>query len=211
MNPEKLISALNWRYATKCFDKTKKIDDEIWKKLEKILILSPSSFGLQPYKFLVIQDQELRKKLRPHSWNQSQIEDCSHLVVFLGKKILSEDCIKNYVDLIAKTRNIPVESLAEYQKLMIKNLLNDKKDIVNWAAKQAYIALGNLLTAAAIFGIDTCPMEGMSPEQYDEILGLKHGRYTALCACAFGFRDKDDKYQNLQKVRFSEENLIERK
>lgn len=209
MNSEKLLSALNWRYATKNFDATKKIDEKTWKVLEKTLVLTPSSYGLQPYKFLLIQNSEIRKKLRLYSWNQAQIEDCSHLVVFLGKKILSESYIESYVDLIAKTRDIPTANLDEYKKMMIGNLADGKKDIPTWAAKQAYIALGNLLTSAAILEIDTCPMEGMDLQKYDEILGLEEDKYTTLCACALGFRSADDKYQNLKKVRFDKEKLIE--
>jgi nitroreductase len=209
MNSQKLLDSLSWRYATKHFDPSKKLDEKTWQALEKSLILSPSSYGLQPYKFILVQDQNLRKKLRVHSWNQPQIEDSSHLIVFLGKKTMDENYIENYVNLIAAKREIPVSALNDYKKMMVDNLVDGGKDILNWSGKQAYIALGNLLTSAALLEVDACPMEGMDVEKYDEILGLEESDYTTLCVCALGFRSADDKYQNLKKVRFDEEKLVE--
>ena len=209
MNSQKLIDSLNWRYATKHFDPTKKIDDKTWQVLEQSLILSPSSYGLQPYKFIVVQDQNLRKKLTPHSWNQPQIEESSHLIVFVCRKTMDENYITNYVNLIAKTRGVAASAFDDYKKMMIGDLVNGGKDILNWSGKQAYIALGNLLTSAALLGIDACPMEGIDTKKYDEDLGLINGDYTSLCVCALGFRSVDDKYQNLKKVRFDEAKLVE--
>lgn len=209
MNTHELLEALSWRYATKHFDPDKKIPTNIWKILEKVLILSPSSYGLQPYKFLVVQNHELRKKLTACSWKQPQIEDCSHLVVFLAKKIMTKSYIENYIKLIAETRDISIASLEEYKNMMINSLVNGDKDIPNWAAKQAYVALGNLLTSAALLGIDACPMEGVNSEKYDEILGIGDSNYSAICVCALGFRSAKDKSQNLKKVRFNESHLVE--
>lgn len=203
-----LLSALNWRYATKKFDETKKIDDESFEVLKKSLILSPSSFGLQPYKFVVVENKDLRKKLTPHSWNQLQVEDASHLVVFLGKKSMLKSDIAEFISLIAKTRNVPIESLEVYKNLMTNFVVDSKMDINSWSAKQAYIALGNLMTAAALLKIDTCPMEGIEAQKYDEILQIEEG-YTTLCACALGYRSSEDKYQTLKKVRFDEKKLFE--
>lgn len=209
MNSQKLLDSLSWRYATKHFNPAKKLDEKTWQVLEKSLILSPSSYGLQPYKFILVQDQNLRKKLRAHSWNQPQIEESSHLIVFLCKKTMDEKYIENYVNLIAASRGIAASSLNDYKNMMVGDLVNGGKDIFNWSGKQAYIALGNLLTSAALLEVDACPMEGIDTKKYDEDLGLANDDYTTLCVCALGFRSVDDKYQNLKKVRFDEAKLIE--
>jgi len=209
MSNQNLISQLSWRYATKHFDVNKKISKEVMETLKQTLVLTPSSFGLQPYKFLIIENLEVRKKLTPHSWNQTQIEECSHLVIFLAKKTIDEKYIDEFLSLTAKTRAISLESLQEYRLMMIANLINAKKDILNWASKQGYLALGNLLTSAALLKIDTCPMEGIEAEKYDEILKIDNSKYTTLCACALGFRSENDKYQNLAKVRFDQKIIIE--
>ena len=210
MNNSNILSAFNWRYATKHFDSSKKISTENLEILEKSLILSPSSFGLQPYKFLFVQNQEIRKKLTPHSWNQAQVEECSHLVVFLGRKKMDENYIDKFIGLTASERGISVEMLKDYKAMMMANLVGENaRDVPNWAAKQAYIALGNLMTTAALINVDTCPMEGIDTAKYDEILNLQNSDYTTLCVCALGFRSLDDKYQNLKKVRFAKSDLIE--
>lgn len=208
MQQTELLAALNWRYATKHFDQSKKIDQNTLETLKKALILSPSSFGLQPYKFIIVSDVETRKKLTAASWNQAQISECSHLVVFVGKKTIDQKYIEDFIKLTADTRHIPVETLEDYKNMMIGGLINNKdKNILAWAGEQAYIALGNLLTSAASLKIDACPMEGIDIEQYNKILEIdsEHG---TLCVCALGYRSHDDKYQNLAKVRFEEEKLI---
>lgn len=202
-----LLNALNWRYATKHFDVNKKIDSYMFEALKKSLILSASSFGLQPYKFLILENRELRKKLTPHSWNQPQIEEASHLVVFLGKKTITHHDIEEFIELTAKIREISLETLKDYKNMMIQTLIHSNKNILAWAGEQTYIALGGLLTSAALLKIDACPMEGFDAAKYDEILEVTKD-YTTLCVCALGFRAEHDKYQNFKKVRFSEEKLI---
>ena len=207
---QKIIDAMNWRYATKIFDFNKKINRDDWETLEKSMIMSPSSFGLQPYQFLLVENTETKKLLTPHSWNQPQIEQCSHLIVFTALKNIDEEYIDNFIKLTSKTRSIPESSLAEYKKMMIDNLISSHKDIFDWATKQSYIALGNLMTTASLLDIDSCPIEGINPEKYDEVLGISNSKYATICACALGFRSVEDKYQNLKKVRFEHDFLLKK-
>jgi nitroreductase len=206
-----LTQQLKWRYATKKFDATKRIDPITWAALEEALVLSPSSYGLQPWKFVVVTDPALKAKLRPVSWNQAQVEDCSHHVVFLVKKDLGLPEIERFVDRIAEVRGVTRESLEMYRGFMVGDLAEGprSKVINEWAARQVYIALGNFMTAAAMLGVDTCPMEGLDPAKYDEILGLEGSGWATLCACPAGYRAADDKYATLAKVRFKAEDLIE--
>ncbi len=206
-----LTQQLKWRYATKKFDATKRIDPPTWAALEESLVLSPSSFGLQPWKFLVITDPALKAKLRPVSWNQAQIEDCSHLVVLLARKDLGLPEIERFVDRIAEVRGVTRDSLEGYRGFMVSALVEGPgaKRINEWAARQVYIALGTFMTSAAMLGVDTCPMEGLDSAKYDEILGLEGSGWATLCACPAGYRATDDKYAELPKVRFKAEDLIE--
>jgi len=206
-----LTQQLKWRYATKKFDAAKRIDPGTWAALEEALVLSPSSYGLQPWKFLVITDPALKAKLRPVSWNQAQVEDCSHYVVFLAKKDLGLPEIERFVDRMAEVRGVTRDSLEMYRGFMVGDLVEGprSKRINEWAARQVYIALGNFMTAAAMLGVDTCPMEGLDPAKYDEILGLEGSGWATLCACPAGYRAADDKYATLPKVRFKPEDLIE--
>ena len=209
INSQNLINAMNWRYATKSFDENRKISEQDWQILEKSLILSPSSFGLQPYKFIIVKNNKIRDDLVVHSWNQSQINKSSHLVVFTALNNISEEYIDNFIQLTAKTRNIDSKYLEDYKKMMINNLIDSKKEIFNWASKQAYIALGNLMLSASLLEIDSCPIEGIDNQAYDNILNLNNSDYKTSCVCCLGFRSSDDKYQNLKKVRFSREMLFQ--
>ena len=208
-----LLSALNWRYATKAFDPAQSISVATWDKLEEALVLTPTSYGLQPYKFIVVTDPVLKAKLRPASWGQSQITDASHLVVFLAKKEVTEMDLDEYVERIAEVRGGTTESLQGYKGFMMGDLVKGPRHafIGEWAARQAYIALGNFMTSAALLDVDTCPLEGLVPEQYDAILGLEGSGYRTICACAAGYRSETDKYASLPKVRYSRERLIEQR
>jgi len=205
-----LIQQLNWRYATKVFDPARKIPAELWEQLEQALVLTPSSFGLQPYRFIVVTDPALKARLRPASWNQSQIEDCSHLVVFLAQNDMTEASIDEYLARIAQVRGVTAESLAGYRSFMVGDLVQGPRHAIiqEWAARQTYIALGNFMTSAAVLGVDTCPLEGLVPAQYDEILGLAGSGYRTVCACPAGYRSEADKYATLPKVRYPKDRLI---
>ncbi len=211
--PETLLDALHWRYATKVFDPAKSIPEAEWQALEASLVLTPSSYGLQPYKFLVVTDPELRAQLRPASWGQSQITEASHLVVFLARNAMSEAYVDGYIDRVAEVRGVAVGDLAGYRNLMVGNLVENKQglNIPEWTARQAYLAFGQLMQTAALMGIDACPIEGLDPQAYDQLLGLEGGDYRTVAVCALGYRSEDDKYAAMKKVRFAAEQLIERR
>jgi nitroreductase len=210
---EDLLKAQSWRYATKQFDPSRKIPAETWSALEQSLVLTPSSYGLQPWKFIVVTDPALKAKLRPASWNQAQVEDCSHHVVFLGLEKLGEADIDRLIARMAEVRGQTVESLAAYKGYAMGDLVKGPRSatIGDWAARQVYIALGNFMTSAALLGVDTCPMEGLVPEKYDEILGLAGTGYRTVVACPAGYRAAEDKYANAPKVRFLASELIDRR
>lgn len=210
MNKE-LIEKLQWRYAVKKFDSQKKISESDWKTLEEALILTPSSYGLQPWKFLIVQDPKIRKLLTPHSWNQTQVEDCSHFVVFAAKTEVDSQYLDLFFGEMSRIRNVPKESFDGYRKMISSDLQQGprSKMIPEWATRQAYIALGNLMTCAAMLKIDTCPMEGIVPSKYDEILGLNVTGYRTAVACAVGYRSAEDKYALAKKMRFGREQVVQ--
>ena len=209
--PDHLLEALQWRYATKQFAPERIISEQLWSTLEQTLVLTPSSYGLQPWKFLVIQDQALRQELRPHSWNQAQITDCSHLVVLLSKRTITAADADRLIEATAGARGLEASSLDGYRKLIQIDLIDGPRSqiIERWSSNQVYIALGNLMTAAALLSIDTCAIEGFSPPDYDRILNLESSDYRSSVVCALGYRSPEDKYASLAKVRYSAADLIE--
>lgn len=211
MNMQNLIlEKLNWRYAVKKFDPSKKISESDWHVLTESLRLSPSSFGLQPWQFIVVKNPEVRKQLKAASWNQSQVEDCSHYVVLAYKKKLDEAHIQKHVEQMAKLRHSPIENFDGYKKSAINTLIlgERSKTIDVWASRQLYLAIGFIMSAAAMLGIDTCPMEGLDPLAYDKILSLEGTGWTTGLAIACGYRSAEDKYQNMAKVRFDEKEVF---
>lgn len=211
LSTEELLKAQRWRYATKQFDPQKSIPAPVWKALEETLVLSPSSYGLQPWKFIVVTDRALREKLVPHSWNQRQVADASHLVVFAVKKKIDASDVDAWVACIAQSRGVPKESLSAYRDMMIKDVVEGPRSqwAQEWATRQAYIALGNFMTSAALLGVDTCPMEGFILDRYDELLDLAGKGWTTAVLCPAGYRSASDKYAHLPKARFSSDRLIE--
>ncbi|AMR30869.1 NAD(P)H-dependent oxidoreductase [Mucilaginibacter sp. PAMC 26640] len=204
-----IIDQLHWRYATKKFDSTKKIAADKLNTLLDAVQLSPSSYGLQTYKILVVEDADIRQQLRAAGYGQAQITDASQVIIFASETTIDEARVNEYVDLIAETRNMDRSYLADYEKMMvgaINNMPQDKK--INWSHKQAYIALGVLLTAAAELEIDACPMEGFDGPKFDEILGLKEKGLTVSVIAPIGYRAEDDDYAKLAKVRKSKEDLF---
>ncbi len=211
MTPTELLAALNWRYATKVFDSTKKIPADIWAALEESLVLTPSSYGLQPWKFLIIQDKDLREQLVPHSWLQRQVADCSHLVVMATKRTMTEADIDANLIRIAEVRGGTPDALAGFRRMLIGDVVTGERSqyVTVWAKMQAYIALGQFMASCALLGIDTCPMEGFVAERYDEILGLEAQGLTTAVLCPAGYRHADDRYASLPKVRFKSNDVIE--
>ncbi|GGA76771.1 NAD(P)H-dependent oxidoreductase [Flavobacterium palustre] len=205
----KFIEHQNWRYATKKFDAAKKISKEDLNILKEAIRLSSSSYGLQPYKVIIVENPELRAKIQPAAWGQSQIVEASHLIIFANETQLDEQHIDDYITNISETRNIPVDSLSGYSDFMKAKILTLPQETKNiWTAKQTYLALGNLLNAAAELKIDVTPMEGFVPEQVNEILGLeKLGLNTSLIA-TLGYRHEEDATQHYKKVRKSQEELF---
>jgi nitroreductase len=213
MTIDQVLEGLNWRYATKAFDSTREIPSATWEGLEESLVLTPSSFGLQPWRFLVLEDRALRERLVPHAWGQRQVVDASRLVVFCIRLNLGHAEIDAYLERIRDVRGTPVTNLAGFRKMMVGSLVEGGlRPIINeWATRQVYIALGNFMTAAALVGVDTCPLEGFEPSQFDEILDLSARGWASVVCCAAGYRLPDDRHARLAKVRFRREDVIERR
>src|SRR5271170_1654371 len=202
IKPETLINQLNWRYATKQFDPKRKISARDWATLEDALLLTPSSGGLQPWKFIVVTDPAVRAKLTPASYGQAQINDASHLVVFASKNNFGEADVDAHLNNVAKAQGIPVEALAALRGMLVGGIVKSMDETARnaWARNQTYIALGNLLTSASLLGIDACPMEGFDRAQYDEILGLKAKGFATAVIATVGYRLPTDKYASAPKV-----------
>jgi len=205
-----LLEALSWRYATKVFDALKKIPADVWATLEESLVLTPSSFGLQPWKFIIVQDPALRSELLPHTWKQRQVVDCSHLVVMAVKKEMTEAYVDAFVNRIAEVRGGTPDALMAYRNMMVGDVVTGARSKIatEWAKHQAYIALGNLMTCAALLGVDTCPMEGFEAAKYDEILDLAKDGLTTAVLLPLGYRSEMDRYSGLPKVRFKTEGVV---
>jgi len=210
INRSQLIDQLNWRYATKQFDPEKKISAQDWAALEEALVLTPSSIGLQPWAFLVIDDPAIRAKLLLASYGQPQVVDASHLVVFATKTNYSEADVDAHVSQAAKLRGVSPDSLAGLRTMAVRSIVQgmNETDRRNWATNQTYIALGNLVTSAALLGIDAAPMEGFERHRYDDILGLKALGLTASVIAALGYRKDSDKYATAPKVRFPRNEIV---
>lgn len=200
---------LLWRYATKRFDKSKKIPPDKCSELLDSLRFAPSSFGLQPWKFVVVSDEKTKQELCQVAFGQSQVVDCSHLVVLCARTNLDADYVRRYTRSIADARRVPLDSLSLYEDIMIKAMgsMSDTERI-SWAQKQVYLALGFLLLSAAQMGIDACPMEGFDSKGVDKVLGLNDANLMSTVLCALGYRAEDDAYSSLKKVRFAESDLF---
>ncbi|GIW97255.1 MAG: NAD(P)H-dependent oxidoreductase [Pirellulaceae bacterium] len=207
--PEQLIEQLEWRYAVKRFDPDRRIDEATWAALERCLILTPSSYGLQPWRFIVITDPDVKAQLPALSWGQKQPQDCSHMVVLAARKTMDAEYIQRYMQSVVQTRELPPDAMQGYQRVLVSTV--EKIDShLDWNARQVYIALGQLMVGAAMLGVDTCPMEGIDPAGYDRLLGLAETDYTTVVGCAVGYRHPDDAQANAAKVRFSADELITR-
>jgi nitroreductase len=207
-----LLDSLKWRYAVKRMNGNK-IPEATMNTILEATKLAPSSFGLTPYNIIVIEDEETRKKLQPHFYNQPQVGESSALVIFATWNNITEKEVAEYMQEIAEERGVPVESLndfASYINGSIKNLTAEQLQI--WAAKQTYIALGFTMVAAATEEIDATPMEGFKPDAVDEALGLKELGLHSAVAVTLGYRDAANDYlSGAKKVRRASEKLIIRK
>lgn len=207
-----LIENLNWRYAVKKFDAAKKISPETWSAIEEAMVLAPSSYGLQPWRFVVVNDPAVRAKLKAVAWNQSQVTDASHLVVFCRKISVTPADVDAYVNRIVEVRNAPVETLGDYKKMMVGSVSNPAGlpggSMETWTRSQTYIALGFFLAACAMLGVDACPMEGFDPGKFDEILGTSKAGYLPVVLGTAGYRASDDWLATLPKVRAKTTDVI---
>jgi nitroreductase len=204
-----LLDNLNWRYATKKFDATKKISSQDLNTLKEAVRLSASSYGLQPYKVIIVENPEIREKLKAAAYGQTQITDASQIFIFANDLNLGADSVDAYINNISETRGVPADALGGFSDMMkgtISNLSVEAKNI--WTAKQTYIALGTLLSAASELKIDATPMEGFNAAAFNEILGFdKLGLNTSVIATV-GYRHDEDETQHYKKVRKSNENLF---
>ncbi|SFS75602.1 NAD(P)H-dependent oxidoreductase [Lutibacter maritimus] len=205
-----LIKNLHWRYATKKFDTTKKVSENDLNKIKEAIQLSVSSYGLQLYKVLIIENPEIRERLKSASWNQSQITDASHLFVFCNYTDATPEAIDDFIKHTAETRNLDLERLNGYGDF-IKSKLAEKsqEEKTGWLKSQTYLALGNLLSACAELKIDACPMEGFDPKEYNKILGLNKKGLNAYVIATIGYRHFDDYTIGLPKVRKPIDQLFE--
>lgn len=202
---------LGWRNATKHFDSARKISAEDWSQLRDSLRLAPSSFGLQPWHFIVVQDPALRALLSEASWRQPQVIECSHLVVVTTLKNVDIPIIEHYVSVMAQQRGVPVESLSKFRESMVESLVEGPRHlgILEWSRRQAYLAMGFLLLTAAEMRIDACPMEGLQPQAFDRILGLEAGPWGTVAIVTLGYRLSGGTDGQAMKVRFPDAEVFE--
>ncbi|WP_439135460.1 NAD(P)H-dependent oxidoreductase [Pseudomaricurvus sp.] len=205
-----LLQALNWRYAVKQFS-DQSLDSERLDVLLEAARLSPSAYGLQPYRLFVVTDKALRTKLPQYSYDQNKVSDSSHLVVFTARRDINSEFIREHVQQLASARQLDVNAQAErqrfYQEMLVDSLTVDERAL--WSKEQTYLALGNFLTSAALLEIDACPMTGIQTEHYDRLLGLDSQGLTTVAVCALGQRSSEDTYSSKAKVRLPIDQLVE--
>ncbi len=204
-----LLENLNWRYATKAFDTNKKISQSDLDEILEAFRLSPSGYGLQPWKLILVENSQTRAELLPHSWNQSQIVDASHLLVFARVENPGNDLVDAYLDDMVATTGATRENLKGYEDMMKGFFASLSVEARNaWADRQVFLAAGNVLAFLANKHIDSCPMEGFVPAKYNEILGLTDLGLSASMVLPIGYRKEDDKYSSKSKVRFAKDDLV---
>lgn len=204
-----LLTQLEWRYAVKRFDPDRRLSENTWQALESSLILTPSSYGLQPWRFIVITDEKIKSALPAISWNQRQPQDCSHMVVFTARRTMDADYVDSYMASVVETRGLSTDAMQGYRNILVSTI-EKMESHLDWNARQVYIALGQLMVAAAMLGVDTCPMEGIAAAEYDKLLGLNGTDYATVVGCAVGYRHPDDTQAIAKKVRFDANELIQR-
>lgn len=202
-----LVSQLKWRYAVKKFDPNRRIAAETWNALEQAMILTPSSYGLQPWRFLIVTDPAIKAQLPAISWNQHQPADCSHMVVLAAREKVDGPYLDNFIAHTENARSLPPGTLTGFRQML--NSVEKMDSQWDWSCRQVYIALGQLMLAAAMLQVDSCPMEGIVPEAYDQLLGLNGSGYKTVVGCALGYRDEADLYASAKKVRFSSDFVIQ--
>ena len=204
-----LLDDLRWRYATKRFAADRKVSDENLRKLEEAVNLAATSFGLQPFRLVVVSDPKVKEQLRTASYNQPQLTECSHVFVFCAMTEMPPEQIDRYVDRIAEVRDVPREQLNDYANYMKGSVAGKTVESIKvWNQRQAYLGLGTLLAAAAQLRIDSCPMEGFDAGEYDRILNLTDKGLTATVIAPVGYRSEEDATQHYAKVRVPLEEMV---
>lgn len=209
--PQQLVQQLRWRYATQKFDPTRAIAPSVWEALEQSLVLTPSSFGLQPWRFVVVTDPDVRRQLVACSFGQGQVRDASHVVVFAIRKRIDAAHVDKHIEQVVRTRAIEPQRMERYRNSTVRYMSQLPEDRqAEWAARQVYIALGAFMTACAMVRVDSCPMEGIDPQKYDELLGLADEGFATVVVAAAGYRAADDASARQAKVRFDPADVIRR-
>lgn len=204
-----ILKKLQWRYATKKFDSSKKLPAEKLDILKEAFNLTATSYGLQPLKMVVIENEVTKNALVPLTMGQPQVNDCSHVLVLCIEEVMTSEYIKKYFNKVENVRNTPREILEPFESFLTTSFSEKSpEDIHNWMSKQAYLALGNLLTVCAMEEIDACPIEGFIPEKYDDYLQLKEKGLKSVLVLAVGYRADDDLFSKMKKVRRGVEKVI---
>lgn len=204
-----LLESLEWRYATKVFDKNKKVSDTDLADIIEAFRLTPSSFWLQPWKLVVVTDENTRKELLPNSWNQQQIVDASHLLVLTRVENAWEKLVEDYLNNMTQTTGAKREDLKGYEDMMkwfLNGLSLEQKNA--WADRQVMIASGVMMSLLAQKQIDACPIEGFDRAKYNEILSLNEKGLSSVLVLPIGYRDESDKYSSRPKIRFPKEDIL---
>lgn len=201
------LRALQKRYSVKKFDPAKKVSPEVLRNILEAGKLSASSLGLQPYKIFVVESDEMLKNLVPSFHNPSQISTCSHLIVIVSKKNIEANYVDGYFRHISEIREIPMENLGMFRK-NIDTYTETNENVHLWAEKQTYIVLGNLMFAAALEQVDSCPMEGFKKENIEKTLNIDTEKESVAVTLALGYRSPDDEFQKMKKVRKPDEKLF---
>ena len=197
-----IIESLSWRYATKKFDTNKKLSEDKINILKEAFNLTATSYGLQTISMLVISNEDIKKSLIEHAYNQKQVFEASHLLVICIQNDIKDKDINDFFDNIKVIRNTPETILESYRNYLLQSMRDKSvEERQQWSMNQAYIALGNLMTVCAVEGIDSCPMEGFNPKKYDEILNLKDKGLKSLLLLPVGYRAEDDMFATFKKVR----------
>jgi nitroreductase/dihydropteridine reductase len=202
------IESLQWRYATKKFDSEKNLDKSQLELLAQAFNLTATSYGLQPCRLVIVQDQDLKEKMVPLSYGQLQVKDASAVLVICTTAV-DANYVKDYFSIVKKERNTPDEVIQPFQDFLANTF--SKKEVVEteqWAKNQAYLILGNLLTVCAQQQIDSCPMEGFVPEQVDQLLGLEEQGLKSILLLPVGYRSEDDGMSQLKKVRRPQQEMV---
>lgn len=203
------IKNLEWRYAVKKFDQEKILDHEKINILKKAFNLTATSYGLQPIKLVIIKNKEIQQRLLPHSWNQQQIAQASHLLIICTETNIDESDVEKYFERVQNIRKTPNDIINPFKNHLKETIANKtSEDLYRWSKNQAYLALGNLLTVCANEKIDSCPMEGFIPEKYDEVLKLREKNLTSVLVLPIGYRSEDDVMIHQKKVRKNIDEIV---